>query len=117
MYYAYDDTVSRVKNSDKANQDAIHPVVITQPLTGRKALYVNHTFTLGFEGLSDEDSKSLLEYLYLQASKPEFTFRFQWKAGSIAFGDNRATWHLAINDYHSERRLMHRITIEGIRVN
>ena len=112
-----DDTVGRIKNAEAANQDVFHPVVITHPETGKKALYVNPTFTLGFEGWSDEESRPLLEYLYLHASKPEFTCRFQWKEGSIAFWDNRSTWHLAINDYHGERRLMHRITIEGVKLH
>ena len=109
-----DDTVGRIKNPEAATQDAIHPVVITHPETGRKSLYVNPGFTLGFEGWSDEESKPLLEYLYAHAARPEFTCRFQWKAGSIAFWDNRATWHLAVNDYQGHRRMMHRITIEGI---
>ncbi|MDC0457006.1 TauD/TfdA family dioxygenase [Alphaproteobacteria bacterium] len=111
-----DDTVGRIINSDKANQNAIHPVVIKHPETGRKALFVNPTFTLGFEGWSDEESKPLLQYLYSHATKPEFTCRFKWEEGSIAFWDNRSTWHLAVNDYHGERRLMHRITIDGTRL-
>ena len=111
-----DDTVGRIINSDQANQDAIHPVIITHPETGRKALFVNPTFTLGFQGWSDEESKSLLQYLYSHATKPEFTCRFKWEEGSIAFWDNRSTWHLAVNDYHGERRLMHRITIDGTRL-
>ena len=109
-----DDTVGRIKNPEAATQEAIHPVVISHPKTGRRALYVNPGFTLGFEGWSDEESKPLLEYLYAHAARPEFTCRFQWKAGSIAFWDNRATWHLAVNDYQGHRRMMHRITIEGI---
>ena len=108
-----DDTVGRIRNSETANQDALHPVIIKHPDTGRKALYVNPTFTLGFDGWTDMESKPLLEYLYEHATKPEFTCRFKWEKGSIAFWDNRSTWHLAINDYHGERRLMHRITIEG----
>ena len=111
-----DDTVGRIINSNKANQDAIHPVVITHPQTGKKALFVNPTFTLGFDGWSDDESKSLLNYLYSHATKPEFTCRFKWEEGSVAFWDNRSTWHLAVNDYHGERRLMHRITINGTRL-
>ena len=111
-----DDTVGRIINSDKAKQDAIHPVVITHPQTGKKALFVNPTFTLGFDGWSDEESKPLLNYLYSHATKPEFTCRFKWEEGSIAFWDNRSTWHLAVNDYHGQRRLMHRITIDGTRL-
>ena len=108
-----DDTVGRIKNPEAATQDAIHPVVITHPETGRKSLYVNPGFSLGVEGCSSEESKPLLEYLYAHAARPEFTCRFQWKEGSIAFWDNRATWHLAVNDYQGSRRMMHRITIEG----
>ncbi len=111
-----DDTVGRIINSDKAKQDAIHPVVITHPQTGKKALFVNPTFTLGFDGWSDEESKPLLNYLYSHATRPEFTCRFKWEEGSIAFWDNRSTWHLAVNDYHGQRRLMHRITINGTRL-
>ena len=111
-----DDTVGRIINSEKAKQDAIHPVVITHPQTGKKALFVNPTFTLGFDGWSDEESKPLLNYLYSHATKPEFTCRFKWEEGSIAFWDNRSTWHLAVNDYHGQRRLMHRITINGTRL-
>jgi taurine dioxygenase len=112
-----DDTVGRIKNPKLATQDAVHPVVITHPLSGRKSLYVNPGFTLGFEGWTDEESKPLLDYLYAHASRPEFTCRFQWKEGSIAFWDNRATWHMAINDYQGQRRLMHRITLEGSALN
>ena len=104
---------SRYGNQDKVGADVIHPVVIRHPLSGRKALYVNPAFTLRFEDWSVEDSRPLLDHLYRHASRPEFTCRFRWQEGSIAFWDNRATWHYAANDYHGERRLMHRITVAG----
>jgi len=104
---------SRYGNQEKVGDDVIHPVVIKHPLSGRKALYVNPAFTLRFEHWSAEDSKPLLDHLYRHASRPEFTCRFRWQEGSIAFWDNRATWHYAANDYHGERRLMHRITVSG----
>lgn len=91
----------------------MHPVVIRHPISGKRALYVNPGFTLRFEGWTDEESKPLLETLYAHAARQEFTYRFQWSKGSVAFWDNRATWHMALNDYHGERRLMHRITVEG----
>ena len=103
----------RFKNPEAAVQDAVHPVVITHPESGRKALYVNPGFTLRFVGWTDEESRSLLAYLYQHAARPEFGYRFGWQNGSVAFWDNRSTWHYAVNDYHGERRLMHRITIEG----
>lgn len=107
------DFAGRIGNPELATQDAVHPVVIRHPETGRKALYVNPGFTLRFEGWTAEESRPLLDYLYRQAERPEFTCRFRWRAGSLALWDNRSTWHFAVNDYHGERRLMHRITIEG----
>ena len=103
----------RIGNSELATQDAIHPVVITHPESKRKALYVNSAFTLRFEGWTTEESKPLLQYLYSNAATENNTTRFKWAPGSIALWDNRCTWHNALNDYHGERRLMHRITIEG----
>ena len=108
------DTVGRIGNAELATQDAVHPVVIQHPLSKRKTLYVNPGFTTHFEGWTAQESKPLLDYLYAHASQPQFQTRFQWREGSIAFWDNRATWHLAINDYQGERRLMHRITLDGV---
>ncbi len=107
------DVGSRLGNVDAATQDSVHPVLITHPVTGRKALYVNDTFTVKFEGWTEEESKPLLDYLYAHAVQPEFTCRFKWRKGSIAFWDNRCTWHKALNDYDGQMRLMHRITLEG----
>src|SRR3984893_12531865 len=111
------DLRGRIGNTELATQDAVHPVVIRHPETGRRAVYVNPGFTLGFEGWSDEESGPLLEYLYRHAVRPEFTCRFHWREGSLALWDNRSTWHFAINDYHGQRRLLHRITIEGVPLN
>jgi taurine dioxygenase len=108
------DLRGRIGNPELATQDAIHPVVIRHPETGRKALYVNPGFPVRFDGWTDEESRPLLEYLYRHAVRPEFTIRFHWGAGSLALWDNRSTWHFAVNDYHGERRLLHRVTIEGV---
>jgi taurine dioxygenase len=108
------DVGDRLGNSELATQDSVHPVIIRHPETGRKALYVNRTFTLRFDGWTAEESAPLLEFLYAHASRPEFTCRFRWREHSMAFWDNRAVWHMALNDYHGHRRLMHRITIEGV---
>ena len=107
------DLAGRIGNPELATQDAVHPVVIRHPETERRALYVNPGFTLRFEGWTEEESAPLLQYLYRHATRPEFTCRFHWREGSLALWDNRSTWHFAVNDYHGERRLLHRITIQG----
>ena len=107
------DLTERFSNNELATQDSVHPVVIRHPISGRKALYVNGGFTMHFEGWTAEESSHLLKFLFQHASRPEFTYRFQWTKHSIAFWDSRATWHYALNDYTGERRLMHRITLEG----
>jgi taurine dioxygenase len=109
-----DDLGSRLGNTDAAIQDSIHPVIIKHPLSGRPALYVNGDFTVKFENWTQEESQPLLDYLYAHARQNEFTCRFHWQQGSMAIWDNRATHHCALNDYHGERRLMHRITIDGV---
>jgi len=110
---AESDTVQRMTNTDQATQQAVHPVVIRHPESGKRVLYVNPTYTVRFEGWTEQESAPLLSYLYQHATRPEFTCRFRWQEGSMAFWDNRAVWHYAINDYQGDRRLMHRITIEG----
>lgn len=101
------------KNADLAVGEVSHPVGIRHPESGRRALYVNPAFTLRFEGWSEAESRPLLDFLYAHAARPEFTCRFRWAQGSIAFWDNRCTWHYALNDYHGNRRVMHRITVGG----
>ena len=108
------DMEGRLGNYEEATQDATHPVVITHPDSGRKALYVNPGFTLRFAGWTDAESQGLLNYLYEHAKRPEFTCRVRWQPGSLAFWDNRSTWHIALNDYQGQRRIMHRITIDGV---
>ncbi|MDJ0777992.1 MAG: TauD/TfdA family dioxygenase [Gammaproteobacteria bacterium] len=109
-----DELGGRLGNVEAATQDALHPVVIKHPLSGRPALYVNPEFTLRFAGWTDAESRPLLEYLYQHARQNEFTCRFHWQPGSMAIWDNRATQHCALNDYHGQRRLMHRITLDGV---
>lgn len=105
------------RNADLAEGEVSHPVVISHPETGRPSLYVNPIFTLRFEGWTADESRPLLTHLYREATRPELTCRFRWAPGSIAFWDNRATWHYAVNDYHGHRRLMHRITVAGTKLS
>jgi taurine dioxygenase len=92
---------------------AEHPAVRTHPETGRKALYVNVAHTVRFKDMSEEESAPILDFLFRHQIRPEFTCRFHWEPGSIAFWDNRCAQHNPVNDYHGYRRLMHRITLKG----
>jgi taurine dioxygenase len=92
---------------------SLHPVVVTHPETGRKLLYVNHSYTYCFEGMTEEESKPLLDYLLNHGHRPEFTCRFRWEKGSVAFWDNRVCKHLAVHDSHLARRHMRRTQIAG----
>ena len=94
---------------------AEHPVVRTHPETGRKALYVNGGHTVRFKDMSEAESAPLLQYLFAHQQRPEFTCRFRWEKGSLAFWDNRCAQHDPINDYHGYRRVMHRVTLAGDR--
>lgn len=93
----------------------LHPVVRTHPETGEQALYVNTAFTSHIEGVSAKESEWLLAHLYAQAAVPEIQCRFRWRAGSIAFWDNRAGQHYAASDYFPAVRRMERVTIAGDR--
>jgi alpha-ketoglutarate-dependent taurine dioxygenase len=107
----------RLKDSARADAKreytSAHPVVRVHPETGRRALYVNVAHTVRFEGMTQEESAPLLQYLYRHQVRAELTCRFRWSPGSLAFWDNRCAQHNAINDYHGHRRLLHRITLAG----
>lgn len=93
-----------------------HPIVREHPETGRKALFVNATWTVGIAELTVPERDMLLEFLSTHAVQPEHTCRYRWSRGTIAFWDNRCTQHYAINDYApSARRVMLRMTVDGNR--
>ncbi len=105
----------RIRSDGREARDFVaeHPVVRTHPETGRKALYVNRGHTVRFAGWTEEESAPLLKFLFDFQTRPEFTCRFSWRPGSIAFWDNRCAQHNPVNDYHGHRRVMHRITLAG----
>jgi len=92
---------------------AEHPIVRTHPETGRKALYTSRAHTAHIKNWTEKESLPLLDFLWEHQARPEFTCRFRWDVGSLAFWDNRCAMHNPINDYHGYRRVMHRITLAG----
>jgi taurine dioxygenase len=97
----------------EADVERAHPVVRLQPETGRRALFVNRIYTTRFAGMTEDESRPLLEFLYGHATRPEFCCRWRWRAGDLLMWDNRAVMHYAVNDYDGHRRLLHRTTVEG----
>jgi taurine dioxygenase len=97
----------------RENLIAEHPAVRVHPETGRRALYVNTAHTTRFADMTEEESAPILEFLFQHQIRPEFTCRFRWQPGSVAFWDNRCAQHNPVNDYHGFRRVMHRITLAG----
>jgi taurine dioxygenase len=134
MYEAYDTLSDRMKtylegltavhdadhvyralypNVDRTYPTSIHPVVRTHPVTKRKLLFVNQSYTLDIVGLPKAESKAVLEFLYKHLTNPNFQVRFKWRPHSIAFWDNRCTQHQAIWDYFPQTRSGFRALVAG----
>lgn len=90
-----------------------HPVVRTHPVTGRRLLYVNESFTARVVGLPAAESDALLEELWAHLVRPEITFRHRWRVGDLVLWDNCATQHHATFDYGDARRRLHRLGTAG----
>lgn len=97
----------------EANDNSVHPVVRTHPVTGRKALFVNSAFTRKIVGMAPKESNALLSFLYHHIDSPEYTCRFQWRDNSIAMWDNRCTQHRVLADNLVDHRRMERVTLLG----
>jgi taurine dioxygenase len=93
-----------------SSYEATHPIVRTVEETGQKAIYCSKVHTTRFEGMSDEESRPLIDWLVSHATRPEFTCRVHWEPGTLTVWDNRRVMHNAINDYHGMRRHMRRLT-------
>ena len=111
-YYAATD-LGQSLNLDSEVGEAVHPVVIRHPDSGKRALYVNPGITARVLGMSAAESRALLQSLYRHVDQAGVYCDFEWRPGAVAMWDNRATWHTAKNDYQGEFRLLHRITLAG----
>lgn len=95
------------------NLEAVHPVVRTHPVSGRKALFVNAGFTRRFDDMTVPESQPLLRYLIDVATTPDLCYRHLWAPGDVVMWDNRGVMHFAVHDYGNQNRVMHRVTVQG----
>jgi len=90
-----------------------HPLVRTHPVTGKKALYLDNSYSQGFEGMTQEESEPLLQFLRFHATQPSFQCRLRWRPNTFVVWDNRSCIHHAFNDHDGFRREMYRTTVLG----
>jgi taurine dioxygenase len=114
-YGSSDAARERLAAARRTNPPVVHPVVRTHPVSGRRGIFVNHSFTTRIVELAARESDAILEMLFAHLSRPEYTVRWAWKTHDLAFWDNRLTQHYACADYMPHRRVMHRATILGDR--
>ena len=100
-------------SSKDAETTQPHPLVRTHPVTGRKALYISPTYTIGIEGMEAEDAQPLLGELYLHMVQDKYVYRHKWSRNMLTMWDNRCCLHLADGGYDGHLRVMHRTTIAG----
>jgi taurine dioxygenase len=104
-----------VDDTGKVYPKASHPVIRTHPVTGRKGIFVNSTFTTRINELSRDESDAVLGMLWEHCAKPDFQCRFRWQPNSVAFWDNRCVQHIAMWDYFPQVRSGYRVTVKGDR--
>lgn len=89
-----------------------HPIVRVHPVTGQPSLASGHIDSMPhIEGMTAEESRGLLQFLYNHASRPDFVYRHTWRPGDVVMWDNRCLLHYAIHDYEDDARLLHRVTV------
>ena len=103
--------INSVNSALKKVGSAVHKVIETHPISGKKYLNVNQSFTRNIVNVSQGASDHILKFLFQLLARPEFQVRFHWQNNSVAIWDNRITQHYAVNDYLPNSRHMQRVTI------
>lgn len=101
------------RGDPEADAERAHPAVIRHPLTGRIASFLNPLYVTRLDGLTEAESRPILDQIQQHATRPEFSCRFRWSQGAVAVWDNLFTQHYAVNDYQGHRRLMYRTSFAG----
>jgi alpha-ketoglutarate-dependent taurine dioxygenase len=89
-----------------------HPVICAHPATGRRYLFVSSVLQR-FKGMTEAESRPIIDYLLGLAVRPEYTCRVRWQKGTLTMWANPFLLHTAINDYPGYRRVVYRSTVEG----
>lgn len=103
-------TDQETASAARADRVAVHPLVRTHPVTGRRALYMTQSYTVGFEGVDDAAGLALLDRLYTHATQPEFTYRHVWRPGDVLLWDNTSTNHRRSAPLAAPR-VLHRVSM------
>jgi taurine dioxygenase len=109
------EAAEKLETAKRNNPPVKHPVIRTHPVSKRRGLFVQEGFTTHINELAPAESRALLNFLFQHSIRPEFTVRWRWREGDVAFWDNRNTLHYATDDYRPARRVMNRATIIGDR--
>ncbi|MDO8289792.1 MAG: TauD/TfdA family dioxygenase [Parvibaculum sp.] len=109
------DRTMQIIVSPEADKTFPHPLVRSHPVSGRKALYVSPVYTVGIEGMTPEESKAVLGFLYNHMTQEKFVYRHKWRENMLTMWDNRSTLHYADGGYDGHLRVMHRTTVAGDR--
>jgi taurine dioxygenase len=107
------DRTLKILHGERAHGTQAHPLVRTHPGSGRKALYVNRVYTIGIEGMDDDEALPLIKDLCAHATHDEFVYRHVWAPDMLVMWDNRCTQHMALGGYDGYQRVMHRMTLQG----
>lgn len=100
---------------DTANDTELHPLVVTHPETGQRAIFFNRAYVRDLVGVDSGEVQSILDWLHSYTTDARFTLRHRWSRGDLVIWDNRSTQHYALNDYAGFRRELHRTTVAGTR--
>jgi len=105
--------IKMTRMDPEADRERFHPAVLTDPATGRRSLYLNPTYVTRLDGMTEAESRPLIDALRNHATRPEFCMRLRWSPGTVVVWDNFATLHYAVNDYAGHRRELLRTTFAG----
>ena len=100
-----------IRWGDSALKTRSHPLVKVHPETGRKALFANAGYTIGIDGMGQEEATDVLQQVFKHQIEPRFIYRHRWRKGMLTLWDNRCVLHAATGGYEGHRRLLYRVTV------